>query len=421
MSALALMLKEKGFCVCGYDKTESDITDRLKQNGIFVNRSGDAENCDLAVVSSAIAEDDPVKLKLLQLKKAVVSRGWLLARIAECYPLSIGIAGTHGKTTCTCILAHILKTAGKKFTLHVGGEDAEFGNTYVCGDDIFLTEVCEYKRNIAFFNPDIGVVLNVDDDHEESYGSFFGLCDEFSSYAERSKRAVTNLDDVNLPHFDAVTFSGSNPMSDYYASDIFFNGETLECAVFGHGARLFKISSNFLRLHDVHNILAATAVAKVLNIPDKAIKNGIEEFHGVKRRNEYIGNYNGKPIYADYAHHPAQLKATIEEYIERFGKNIRVLFQSHTYSRTARLLDEFANALSLVSDVKLFETYAARESYNIDGSYKKLAYRLKNATLCDDYDGIFHALDDNKNNVSAYIVLGAGDLYDRVKVFLKNN
>lgn len=420
MSALALMLNKKGFFVSGYDKTESEITERLKNSGIYVNRRGDAENCDLVVLSSAIAEDDPIRLKLSQLKKAVVSRGWLLARIAECYPLSVGISGTHGKTTCTCILAHILKAANAKFTLHVGGEDVDFGNTYECGDQVFITEVCEYKRNIAYFNPDIGVVLNVDDDHEESYGSFNGLCDEFSAYTERSKRAIVNLDDQNLSSFGAVTFSFFNPIADYYATEVIYDGKTLECAVFGRGARLFKVSSAFLRRHDVYNILAATAVAKEMGISDGDIKNGIEDFRGIKRRNEYLGDYAGKPIYADYAHHPSQLRVTIEEYNRRFG-NIRVLFQSHTYSRTARLLNEFAAALSLAADVKLFETYAARERYDERGSYKKLGYKLKNATLCENNADIFHAFDDDKNDISAYIVLGAGDLYYKVEEFLKNN
>ena len=147
MSSLAVMLNKKGFEVSGSDKNESELTRNLQAQGITVNRAGDAEECDLAVVSSAIPDDDPVKQKLVGLKKAVVSRAWLLARICECYPITVGVAGTHGKTTCTCILAHIMKEADEEFTLHVGGEDAEFSNTYSCGDKVFLTEICEFKRN----------------------------------------------------------------------------------------------------------------------------------------------------------------------------------------------------------------------------------------------------------------------------------
>ncbi|MDY4676232.1 MAG: Mur ligase family protein [Candidatus Borkfalkiaceae bacterium] len=419
MSALAVMLKEKGFIVSGYDKNESETTVRLEKLGIPVNRPNDLEECDIAVVSSAIADDDPIKVRLVGMKKAVVSRGWLLARLAECYPMSVGVAGTHGKTTCVCILAHILKCAGKHFTLHVGGEDSLFGNAYSSGDELFLTEVCEYKRNIAHFSPDIGVVLNIDDDHEESYGSFENIVSEFNEFLSRGRTAIVNYDDDNLNKSGAVTFSYSNTAADYYAGDIKFDGITLECAVFGHGARLFEISTAFLRPHDVYNILAATAVAGELGIAPVDIKNGINDFRGVKRRNEYLGDYCGKPVYADYAHHPKQVETAVNEYKERFGENVRILFQSHTYSRTARLMDDFVRALSPCKSVKLFETYAAREKFNEAGSYKKLGYKLKNATLCDGEEGIINAFEDDKTQVSAYVVLGAGDLYDKVKFFLK--
>ena len=421
MSALAVMLKEKGFIVSGYDKNESKITARLEKLGIPVNRPNDPDECDIAVVSAAIADDDPVKVRLSEKKKAIVSRGWLLARLAECYPLSVGVAGTHGKTTCVCILAHIFKCAGKRFTLHVGGEDSLFGNAYSSGDELFLTEVCEYKRNISHFSPDIGVVLNVDDDHEESYGSFENIANEFNEYLNRSKTAIINFDDKNLNKSGAVTFSYSDPAADYYASGVKFDGTTLECAVFGRGARLFDVSTAFLRPHDVYNILAATAVACELGVAPVDIKNGITDFRGVKRRNEYLGDYCGKPVYADYAHHPKQVETAVSEYKKRFGENVRVLFQSHTYSRTARLTDDFVRALSPCKSVKLFETYAAREKFNEAGSYKKLGYKLENATLCDGEEGIINAFEDDKTEVAAYVVLGAGDLYDKVKRFLSES
>lgn len=420
MSSLAVMLNKKGFEVSGSDKTESEITRNLQAQGIAVNRTGDAEECDLAVVSSAIPDDDPVKKKLVGLKKAVVSRAWLLARICECYPVTVGVAGTHGKTTCTCILAHIMKEAGEEFTLHVGGEDTEFSNTYSCGDKVFLTEICEFKRNIALFSPKIGVVLNMDNDHEESYGSFDNLKEEFYEFIGRCGKAIVNYDDENLRN-KGITFSFSDSAADYFASDVFYDGKTLECAVFGHGARLFDIKTTCLRRHDVYNILAAVAVADYMGIPAEKIKKGIEKFCGVKRRNEYLGNYCGKPVYADYAHHPAQVKIAVEEYKKRFGDSVRFLFQSHTYSRTARLCDDFAAALAPAGEVYLFETYGAREKFDEAGSCKKLGYRLKNAVLCDDKGGILRAFEENEAGVSAYVILGAGDLYDRVKEFLSFN
>ena len=418
MAALSLIMKSKGFDVSGCDDKESELTDKLCGCGVRVNLDGDLEKCDLAVVSSAISADNRVIRRLNDMKKAIVSRAWLLSGLCKSYPVAVGVAGTHGKTTCTCLIAHVLKVAKKAFTLHVGGEDSDLGNAFISGNDLFLTEVCEYKRNIAFFSPSVGVVLNADNDHEESYGSFENLAAEFRAYALRSGIAVVNYDDENLSCGSAVTFSFSNPLADYFAKDASFDGKTLECAVYGRIGRLFEIKSNALRYHDVYNVVAAAAVCSVLGVDARTIKEGIESFRGVKRRNEFLGEYDKAPVYADYAHHPAQVAHAVADYKKRFGENVRFLFQSHTYSRTARLLDEFVSALEPAGSVRLFETYGAREKFDECGSYKKLGYKLKNAILCDGADGVRKAFDDKKESVSAYVILGAGDLYDRVKAFL---
>lgn len=452
MSALAMLLKSRGFTVFGCDRTEGETVEMLRKNGVSVNAEGDLEKCDLAVVSSAVPSDDPTVKRLALCGKTIVSRAWLLARFAECFPVTVGVAGTHGKTTCTCILAHIFKAAGVGFTMHVGGLDEVLGNFATLGSEIFLTEVCEYKRNIAFFSPEIGVLLNIDDDHEESYGSFKALSDEFNAYASRSKIAVVNLDDENISTDGRVTLSCKNPAADYYLDGVSFDGKYLEYAVFGLGERLFEIKSRYLAPHDGINILAAVAVASTLDIPFKIIKRGIEEFVGVKRRNEFLGKYEGVPVYADYAHHPEQVGAVVGEYERRFGKNVRFLFQSHTYSRTARLKNEFIAALLKARNLYLFKTYGARESYDESGEVYALAKGLPHAVLCVGEGAVERAfsnltptadvsvhpfLGDNgpigtdlasdkssfssekECKVGAVVVLGAGDLYDQVKAFLK--
>lgn len=449
MSALALLLKSRGFIVFGYDRTEGETVEMLRKNGVRVNEDGDLEKCDLAVVSSAIPSDDLTVKRLAACGKTVVSRAWLLARLAECFPITVGVAGTHGKTTCTCILAHIFKAAGVGFTMHVGGLDVVLGNSVTLGSEIFLTEVCEYKRNIAFFSPEIGVLLNIDDDHEEDYGSFNALSDEFNAYASRSKIAVVNIDDENISSDGCVTLSCKNHAADYFLDDVSFDGEYFECAVFGLGERLFEIKSRFLAPHDGINVLAAVAVAITLDIPKKDIKRGIEDFVGIKRRNEFLGEYDGIPVYADYAHHPKQVEAVIYEYVRRFGENVRFLFQSHTYSRTARLKNEFTAALLKARDLYLFKTYGARERYDESGEVYALAKGLPHAVLCEGDDDVARAffdlssaadvirfsgyngpigadfvsdngsLSSKTDAVSAVVVLGAGDLYDRVKGFLK--
>lgn len=454
MSALAMLLKSRGFIVFGCDRAEGETVEMLRKNGVSVNEDGDLEKCDLAVTSSAVPSDDPIVKRLASCGKTIVSRAWLLARFAECFPVTVGVAGTHGKTTCTCILAHIFKAAGLGFTMHVGGLDEVLGNYATLGSEIFLTEVCEYKRNIAFFSPEIGVLLNIDDDHEESYGSFKALSDEFNAYASRSKIAVVNLDDENISPEGCVTLSCKKSSADYYLDGILFDGEYLECAVFGLGERLFEIRSRYLAPHDGMNILAAVAVASTLDIPFKIIKRGIEEFVGVKRRNEFLGEYEGVPVYADYAHHPEQVSTVVGEYERRYGKNVRFLFQSHTYSRTARLKNEFIAALLKARNLYLFKTYGARESYDEAGEVYALAKGLPHAVLCigdgavetafsnltprsdviaqpflcdnrpigaDFVSGKGSFSSENERRVGAVVVLGAGDLYDQVKAFLKTN
>jgi len=418
MSALARIMKDKGFYVSGCDRSESRITRELEEEGISVNRAGELARCDLAVVSSAVPSDDPAVTELKKLGKVTVSRAWLLARLCESFGVTIGVAGTHGKTTCTCLLAHVFDCARKAFAMHAGGEDSDFGNEYSCGDDYFITEICEYKRNIAHFSPDVGVVLNVDDDHEESFGSFENIAEEFRAYVCRSKVGVINYDDVNLNICDGVTFSFDNPAADFYCKDVRFDGKVLECAVFGHGDRLFEIESNFLRRHDAYNVAAATAAAVTVGIKPENIAAGIASFRGIKRRNEYLGSYKGKPVFTDYAHHPKQIELSVAEYKERFGASVRFLFQSHTYSRTARLIDDFVAALSLCNDLRLFETYGAREKYDEAGSGKKLAYKLKNSIYYQNDEGILSSFEEDNEKVSAYVVLGAGDLYDKVLKFL---
>lgn len=422
MSALAIILKKRGFIVSGYDREEGETVYALRKKGVPVNEENSLEECDLAVVSSAISSDDAILKKLSECGKTVVSRAWLLARFAECFPVTVGVAGTHGKTTCTCLLAHVFKEAGIGFTLHVGGEDAVLGNEFYSGDDVFLTEICEYKRNISYFSPEIGVLLNIDNDHEESYGSFEKLAEEFNAYKNRCKTAIVCADDENICIDGCVTLSRKNVCADYYSEDATFDGKTFKCAVFGLGERLFEVESKYLAPHDEINLLAATAVSRMIGIRPQVIKRGIEAFEGIKRRNEYLGDYRGVSVYADYAHHPAQLNCVIAEYKKRFGENTLFFFQSHTFSRTERLKDDFIAALSAAKNLCLFETYGARERYCDSGSIAVLARALPNACLCLGKNAVATAFDGfgkGECNYSAAVVLGAGDLYDEVKSFLK--
>ena len=425
MSALALCLKERGFNVGGFDRTIGHTTDLLKERGIKVNDQSIIESCDFAVVSSAISKTDENLLKLKSLNKPIISRAELLNEISKTFPSVIGISGTHGKTTCTALAAHIFYAAKLNFTVHVGGEDVSFGNYKSFGDDFFISEVCEYKRNLRYFSPSVGVVLNVDDDHLDSYGDFDSLKKEFYNYSKRSKVAVINADDVlyeiikSDKKSNAVTFSLKDGKADYYAKNLCVKDGKLCMTVYEKGKELFSFSSMYLGLHDATNVLAATAAARVYNLSPIYLKRGIQDFRGVKRRNEIMGAYLGVKVIGDYAHHPTQIKVMLSEYEKKFASGYSVLFQPHTYSRTQRLFGEFVEALKNVKNLYVFETYAAREKFNEAGSSKTLCRSLKNANYAGKIENAGSIMDECAKTGKPVIVLGAGNLYDFIKNLLK--
>lgn len=386
MSALATYLAKKGVRVSGCDRARGEFVSRLLSAGVEVDILnsdedfyGDAKipkrliDADLAVYTSALSPSDGLLRFCEKNGKLTISRAQLLREIMLSYPFSIGVGGTHGKTTCTCMLAHIFKRAGKKFCAHIGGFDKLLGNLYHCGNDCFITEVCEYQRNISLFSPSIGVILNADNDHLDSYGNFSSVCAEFLNYAARSGVCVYNADDKSLCATSAVSsrercgseavsgrecggkllngcvgvgFSLKNPACDYYAQDVRFCRKNISFKVFERGkfVGVFKIKSMFF--HNVYNALASIAAARLCGVSFNNIKRGLYDFSGVERREEWLFKLNGALVFADYCHHPAQIKQTVAALGRLKSKRLTVVFQPHTYSRTKSLFEEFVCALS---------------------------------------------------------------------------
>lgn len=393
MSALAVYLAKKGVCVSGCDRARGEFVARLLSAGVEVDILnfdehfyGDAKipkgliDADLVVYTSALSPSDGLLKFCKSSGKITLSRAQLLREIMLSYPFSIGVGGTHGKTTCTCMLAHIFKRAGKKFCAHIGGFDKLLGNLYHCGNDCFITEVCEYQRNISLFSPSIGIILNADNDHLDSYGNFSSVCAEFLNYAARSGVCVYNADDKSLCATSAVSsresngvgasrersgavvsrecggkllngcvgvrFSLKNPACDYYAQDVRFCRKNISFKVFERGkfVGVFKIKSMFF--HNVYNALASISAARLCGVSFNNIKRGLYDFSGVERREEWLFKLNGALVFADYCHHPAQIKQTVAALSRLKSKRLTVVFQPHTYSRTKSLFEEFVCALS---------------------------------------------------------------------------
>ena len=411
MSALALFLRLKGNKVSGFDRHESEITDNLKTKGIKINDLSVIENCDVAVVSSAIQRDDPILKNFIQKSKKIVTRSELLKQISQNFKLRIGVAGTHGKTTTTAMIAHILNSASLSFTAHIGGLDSELGNMFVKGEEIFLSEVCEYKKNISLFDSEIALLLNCANDHIESYGSINLLKKEFSSYLARSSKAIVDYDYLDIAPKNSITFSMQNTLANYYASDIILDSNFIEYSVNQPIGGYFRVKINSIYPHDIKNSLASIVVARELGIDEEIIKMGLLSFKGVKRRSETLGKINNSIIFADYAHHPEQVKNTIEA-LNKKGQKYALFFQSHTFSRTKMLINDFVRELSKAQNLFIFDTYGAREKFDYLGSGKLLSEMIKGSVYCGAPENARTLLPSLSEKYPLIAVLGAGDLYD---------
>ncbi len=436
MSALAIYLKGKGLCVGGCDKASSESFPRLENAGVKVDFICDEQipeglkNADAVIYTSALSDKSAQFLYAQKSEKILYSRAELLREIADSYPFFIGVSGTHGKTACTCLLAHIFKSANERFFAHIGGFDSVFGNCFYSGKNLIISEICEYKRNISLFSPSVGVILNVDNDHLESYGGFSGVCAEFFEFGKRSGVCVYNADDKVFRDFSkkngglslsGVSFSIKNELCDYYAKNVRVKNGVLRFDLMERGKNTgeFKIKSGIF--HNVYNALGAIGAARLYGIGFDKIRRGLWAFSGVSRREEWLGEIGGVRIFADYCHHPAQIRDILDalnadENAEK--RKLIVIFQPHTYSRTRILFEEFVCALSCLNKASgkntrliITDTYAAREEYDYLGSGKLLASALSGCEyVADKRTAAKVALDSSaRGDVVAF--LGAGDIY----------
>ena len=412
MSALALWLFDRGFYVFGSDRSPNDITRRLQSKGIDViigHNDKNAVGADIIVTNSAIDDNNPELLYAKRNRLPVIKRAELLKLVGDTYKTRIGISGAHGKTTVTALLTHVLKDSGISFSAFIGGDDMTFNNYYNGGNDILLSEVCEFKKNIEYFYPDIAVTLNVDNDHLDSYDNFSKLKRTFFDFLGKAKTAVVNADDKNLADFGGKYISfGLSEKADYRAENLSEKGNTF--TVYENEKKLFKIKTELNGVHNVYNVLAVIAVAKQLNISNKIIAHAIRNFKGVKRRNEFLGYLNGAKCYSDYAHHPKEISTLIKTIRTRRNGKIFFIFQPHTYSRTRILFNEFVQVLSQLKDLYLYKTYSAREPFDEKYSAAALAKEISGANYYDDFEGLINELKETVTRRDVIYFVGAGDV-----------
>ena len=422
MSAIAKVLLGEGIKVSGSDNMQSKATLELEALGaeIFIGQCAEnIKNPDLVVYTAAIKENNPELMKAKELGIETVTRAVMLGRIMQNYKKAISVAGTHGKTTTTSMMAYVLMKASLDPTVMVGGElDIIDGNFRMGRSEYFLTESCEYCRSFLSFFPTVVIILNVEEDHLDYYKDLGDIKDAFSDFASLIPEdgvLVTLADSQNVE--DCLSKAKAKPITygiedgEYRACNITFDDFGYPSFDICHSGK--KLASLTLGVVGRHNVLNATAVfaaSVAMGIDIESIKTGLEAYKGTKRRFERKGTCNGALIIDDYAHHPTEIEATFASVKKIKHNTVWCVFQPHTYTRTKSLFDDFAKVLSNVDRVILTDIYAAREKDPGDINSEMLSEKIPDSRYMSDFDEIANFLKNTAQKGDIIITMGAGDV-----------
>ena len=440
LSAIAEILLSRGYEVSGSDMRESDITEKLMEQGADIylgHRGRNVEKADLIIYSSAVGSDNPELVRAGELGIPAITRAQALGLLMDEYDRSIAISGTHGKTTTTSMVSLILKNAGKEPTILVGGNLSEInGNVYIGDSDYFVTEACEYMDSFLNLKPNIEIILNIDSDHLDYFKDVEHIANSFGKFTELIPPDGTVIAYDANPFVKSViegvpnviTF-GLSSSCDYFASDIDFDNEGMPRFTVNHGGgELCSISLSIPGEHNILNALAAFSCAHILGVDVDSIVDTLENFTGIQRRFDVLGKTSGNiKIIDDYAHHPTEIRATLSAVKNMKHNNLWCLFQPHTYTRTMALLDDFATAFGDADKVVLAEIYAAREKNIYKISSKMLMNRIKeedpskDVYFFKDFDEIANFVYNNAEEGDLVITMGAGDIYKVGEMILEKD
>lgn len=426
MSSLAKFLSTRGYKISGSDAFSGEETNHLAFYGIEVFIGEDGERVALAqadavVFTDAIPETHAELKTARTLKKRLISRAELLKIVSEEFAHVTAVAGSHGKTTCTSMCAHVLKSVGAGFTAHIGGEDSVFGNFYSSGQEHFLTEACEYKKNMLKLAPSVGVVLNIDKDHMECYQTEEELIESFKRYCQNSKTAFVSGDNAACGKLgDFGTFGIENPFCDYRAVELRAKDERYSFTIEEYGKQICRVRLSAIGKCNVYNALAAFAAMRSYGFSIEEVKRGVENFQSVKRRFEKIGTYRGASFVCDYAHHPKEILSTVMTAQNVCKGELYVIFQPHTYSRTRLLMQEFVEILRPIKNLMIYKTYPAREKYDREGSAETLKNRIGSCLYAENVYVLKTWLKKTVKEGDMALFLGAGDIYYAAQYLLKD-
>ena len=424
MYPLAQILHNKGYYLTGSDNNETETLEAVRKMGIPVmmgQRAENIEGADLVVYSAAIMADNPELVAARQSKADVLERSDLLGIVTRWYSDAVCISGTHGKTTTTSMLTQILFDAGVDLSAYIGGKLDCIGGSGIAGNSSVLAcESCEFVDTFLKLDPDVAVILNVDEDHLDYFKNLDNIIKSFHKFALNANKAViANGDDANtlkaLEGVDKPIIKfGKNKDNDYYADNIVkVNGLETRYDAYKSGEKLGTVTLHVPGEHNVLNSLAAIAAAMYVGVSFEDAVKGIGNFRGAKRRFEKFGTACGITVCDDYAHHPAELEVTLKAAMEMGFNKVWAVFQPFTYSRTALLLDDFARVLAIPDRVVLTDIMGSREKNTYNIFTRNLAEKIEGAVYFPQDESIPESDDERKyknfDDVRNYVLENAGE------------
>ena len=428
MCPLAEILHSKGYILTGSDNNESDPLARVKALGIEVSMGHMAENvlgADLVVYSAAISKNNPELVMAKVLGIPTMERSQLLGALTRRYDNVIGVSGTHGKTTTSSIITQIFVMANMDPTAVIGGKLPLINANGIAGNsEHMICESCEFVDTFLQLSPDIAVLLNIDNDHLDYFGTMERLCESFNKFVSMAHIAVINGDDplcrkiADSYEGKCYTF-GKDDSNDYVAKNIIPNKTGMQFDVYKKGEFVINIQLGIPGEHNVYNALAAYVSADICGVNPSDSANAIAAFSGAGRRFEKLGTYNGIAVADDYAHHPTELTATLTAAKNMGYNNVIAVFQPFTFSRTELLKDEFIKALRIADKVVLTPIMGSREINKTGISSNDLAKGLECAYVVDDFEGAVESLLKITKEGDLVITMGGGDIYKAARMYIE--
>lgn len=430
MCPLAEILHKEGYELSGSDNNETDTLARVRSLGIPVTLGQKAENiegAELIVYTAAILPDNPELVAAKNSSIPTVERADLLGAITRLYSDCYCVCGTHGKTTVSSMLTQIMIQCGKDPSAVIGGElplihsHGRVGNT-----QNMVCESCEFKDHFLKLDPDIAIILNVDADHLEYFKNIENIIKSFHTFAEMANKAVIyNGDDANtlkaidgVGGKDMITF-GIDKSNDYYADNIEMVNAFAHFDAYKKGKKIGSVKLKVPGRHNVSNALATLAAADYCGIPFSEAIASLEQFGGACRRFEILAKLNGITFADDYAHHPAELRVTLEAAMQMKYRKVWAVFQPFTYSRTKKLMDDFAEVLQIPDECVMTEIMGSRE-VNTEGVYtSQLAAKIPGSVWFNTFDEVADYVLDHAQSGDLVITLGCGDIYKAAKLMIK--